>query len=126
MPGLGRQFSKKHGWGGTPTYNSWKKMKYRCCNPDNPDYPNYGGRGIKVCDRWIDDVCAFVEDMGVRPLGYSLERKDVNGDYCPDNCEWIPLADQSKNRRPWSHTKEGLARISAARSATRRIDAVGG
>lgn len=124
---IGRPFEAKHGWGGTPTYNSWKKMRQRCMNPKHPDYRIYGGRGIRVCDRWLNDVCAFVEDMGVRPPGrYSLERVDVNGDYCPENCVWLPMAYQAKNRTNWRHTEDGRARIAAARLGTKRVYAEDG
>lgn len=79
-----------------PDYGIWKAMRERCNNPRNKRYANYGGRGIKICDRW-DDFSLFVLDMGERPAGYSIERQDVNGNYCPENCVWIPLGEQSRN-----------------------------
>jgi hypothetical protein len=108
----GRPFAAVHGLGATPAYNSWHKMMARCYRPDNKDYPGYGGRGIKVCEQW-HDVAGFVEDMGPREKGWSLERSDVNGDYSPENCRWIPMADQAKNRRPWKHSPAGLDGIAA-------------
>ena len=115
---VGRPFERKHGMSQTPEYNHWKKMMARCYKPDNPDYPNYGGRGITVCERW-QDVRNFVADMAPRPdLGktrISVERVDVNGNYEPKNCIWLPLALQAKNRRPWKHTEKGLDAIRAAR-----------
>lgn len=72
-------------------------MKQRCYDPNVPRYQSYGGRGIKVCDRW-HDYAAFLADMGERPKGYSLERIDVNGDYEPTNCKWIPREHQAKNQ----------------------------
>lgn len=77
---------------------AWKAMKSRCSNPNNRSYPNYGGRGIRVCERWKRSFAAFIEDMGPRPDGYSLERRDVNGNYEPSNCDWIPLDAQRLNR----------------------------
>jgi hypothetical protein len=88
-----------HGMTGKPTYNSWCSMRARCNNPRNQDYAGYGGRGITVCDRW-NDFEAFLADMGEMPEGYSIERKDVNGNYEPSNCKWIPMAEQALNRRP--------------------------
>ena len=103
-----------HGLSRTLAYNSWKKMVDRCTNPDNLDYGGYGGRGITVCERWLD-VVNFYDDMGERKKGWSIERIDVDGNYTPDNCFWIPMKYQAKNRRKWSHTPEGKARIAASR-----------
>ena len=80
------------------TYKSWRSMKARCSNPKCKSYYCYGGRGITFCDRW-DEYKNFVDDMGERPIGYSLERKDPNGNYEPKNCCWIPNNQQSKNTR---------------------------
>jgi len=98
---LSAERRKTHGESGSPTYKSWQRMKQRCESPDNKHYYCYGGRGISVCERWS---CFenFLADMGQCPVGYSIERIDVNGDYCPQNCKWIPKGDQSKNRRPSS------------------------
>ena len=110
----GKPFEQKHGLAGTPSYNTWKKMMARCYDPQNQDYPNYGGRGIVVCDRW-HDVVNFVEDMGQRAPTLSIERMDVNGNYEPRNCMWIPLGKQSKNRTKWQHSPEGRKAISDSR-----------
>ena len=115
----GRPIERIHGLAGTPAYNSWKKMMQRCYNPAHQDYKNYGGRGIKVCDRW-QDVRNFVADMGQRPLGLSIERENVDKDYTPDNCVWLPMGEQAKNRRPWTHTEEGLKSIAEARRASKK------
>lgn len=96
-----REASVTHGAnlnrGMSGTYKSWRNMRQRCYDPNVPRYSMYGGRGIKVCDRW-KDYLAFLEDMGERPEGYSLERIDVDGDYEPGNCEWIPREHQAKNQ----------------------------
>lgn len=81
-------------------YNIWSSMKDRCSNSNNENFSNYGGRGIEVCERWLSSFSNFIEDMGAKPFAdASIERVDVNGNYCPENCTWIPLKDQWKNRR---------------------------
>ncbi len=87
-----------HGGSYSRTYTSWKKMLQRCENPRDKRYPEWGGRGIKVCDRW-HDYAAFLSDMGERPAGMSIERENNDGDYEPGNCRWASAADQVRNRR---------------------------
>lgn len=82
----------------TRTYESWTNMKTRCSNPNVAAYKYYGARGVKVCKRWLS-FSNFLADMGECPDGYSIERINVNGNYTPKNCKWIPLEEQSKNRR---------------------------
>lgn len=83
-------------------YNTWLSMKDRCNNPHNRCYKNYGGRGIKVCDRWQEHGTGFdnfLSDMGDRPDGCSLDRIDNDGDYCPENCKWSTKISQNLNKR---------------------------
>lgn len=83
----------------TREYRIWQHMRGRCGNPTNDSYHNYGGRGIKVCERWDNSFELFLEDMGPCPPGRTIERKDVNGDYELENCRWISKGRQSWNRR---------------------------
>lgn len=100
------QFSPTHGHtssrGGktavSPTYQSWNRMKDRVLNPNHVAYARYGGRGIKICERWLVFE-EFLADMGERPTGLSLERRDNNGNYNKQNCYWATARQQGRNRR---------------------------
>ena len=90
---------RSHGYAGTPTYNSWLNARARCEDPRDGGYHLYGGRGIKVCERW-QDFRNFLADMGERPLGTSIDRINGDGDYEPGNCRWATAKQQAENIRP--------------------------
>lgn len=75
----------------------WRHMRYRCNNPHSKDYPRYGARGIRVCERW-ESFDNFLADMGPKPPGFAIERKDNSGNYEPGNCIWAPPSVQNQNK----------------------------
>lgn len=81
------------------TYNAWKNMNTRCYNPKSPEYKNYGGRGITVCERWRKDCAAFLQDMGYCPDGMTIDRIDNNAGYWKENCRWVSQQENNRNMR---------------------------
>lgn len=93
----------KHNLCNIPEYKVWSSLVNRCLNPNNQAYDNYGGRGIKVCSRWLDKkkgFTNFISDMGKRPNSkYSIDRINNDGNYEPDNCRWATIKQQNNNKR---------------------------
>jgi hypothetical protein len=102
----------KHGLDNTPTYHTWRSMLMRCNKETNRNYKRYGGRGIKVCDRW-HTFANFLEDMGIKPVGYQIDRTNLDGNYEPGNCKWVTPKQNSANRnkRPvlWNKNKKATS-----------------
>jgi hypothetical protein len=92
-----------HGLHSHPLYHTWNSMHRRCSNPKTRNYADYGGRGIRVCERWTgpEGLRNFIEDMGVKPSPkHTLERIDNDGNYEPGNCCWATAQEQERNKRP--------------------------
>lgn len=89
----------KHNKRNSREYNAWKGIKAHCYNPNNSGYKYYGERGITVCDEWKNSFIKFYEDMKDCPIGFSLDRIDVNGNYCKENCRWATKEEQERNKR---------------------------
>jgi len=121
-----KTFNVRHGMRNHELYGVWNAMINRCHNVKNASYPEYGGRGIFVCERW-HDIAKFIEDMHPRPIGQSLDRIDVNGNYSPNNVRWASSKIQRWNQRvvckTFSNgmTSKDVAEIQGVKEATIRM-----
>lgn len=110
---------RTHGRSRTLAYKRWTAMKQRCLNPKDKGFPDYGGRGIIICERWIDDFETYFEDTGDAPPGMSLGRIDNDGPYSPENTKWETEEDQQNNKR-----RTGRRRIDITNQRFGRLIAV--
>lgn len=124
---LHRDTIRTHGHAKTPEYKVWHSMIDRCTNPLAGNWHRYGGRGIRVCQRWTDSVAHFIEDVGRRPgPGYSIDRIDVDGHYEPGNVRWATAKEQQRNRRNTTFVRfrgetVSLAEVAEALSIDRNV-----
>lgn len=114
--------SLTHGKCRTPSYNVWVGIKYRCYNPNDPRYLDWGGRGITICDRWLDSFENFLEDMGEKPKGLSLDRLDNDKEYSKENCRWATPREQNQNRRNNKNYRLASGDIVCITEASRRLN----
>ena len=119
-PNCGHLVPTKHGHAGktkSKTYKAWESMLQRCYQPSLQRYARYGGRGIGVCDQWRYSFYNFLQDMGEVPVGKTLERINVNGNYEPSNCRWATKEEQANNRTSNRFLSHGGKRMTTAQWA---------
>lgn len=114
-----RSSAATHGRSSDPLYKVWAAAKQRCTNPRDRRYADYGGRGIVMCERWLRSFEAFVSDMGECPPGKTLDRRDNDGPYSPENCRWATPVEQQRNRRSSILVEHGGETISLSELARR-------
>ena len=107
-----------HGMNGSPEHKAWTGIIDRCTNPKSDAYPNYGGRGIQICEAWLNSFSAFYADMGARPDNHQIDRIDNDGNYEPDNCRWVTskVNNQNSRRSKWWYV-DGIRYNSALEAA---------
>lgn len=99
-----KPYTKTHGVSHTAEYRAWQTMRRRCYEPSDPAYPDYGGRGITVCDRWLESPLNFIEDMGTKPTpAHVLDREKNHLGYSKENCRWVTYFVNNQNRRSNRH-----------------------
>lgn len=104
----------KHGLSNSKEYNCWRNMKQRCLNVNNTSWHRYGGRGIKICKRWVNSFENFIKDMGSPPsVKHQIDRINNNGNYIPNNCRWVTLTENTRNREGQKLDMEKVSRIRA-------------
>jgi hypothetical protein len=108
----------------TTEYEIWLAMRKRCKHEWDPAYPRYGGRGIKVCERWDASFHNFLADMGYRPPGLSIDRIDNDGDYEPGNCRWATPLEQAQNRPGYTWTEEEDMKLRMAIDEGKSLQAI--
>lgn len=123
---LKKDLQTVHGMWKTPEYKTWVNIKTRCYDKNTPYYKNYGGRGIKVCDRWINSFENFYTDMGKRPSSkHSIERVNNNGNYDPSNCVWGTDTEQQHNIRKQKNNTSGANGITWLERISRYLVRIG-